>query len=139
MVIEREEREWGPDSEDSEPEGYENFKQLLRPESPSSDPLSPPAESLPLNTPLTPALTIRPCGISSPSHSPPSSPIAGPSYQNRHSQGDRVSNPGNSSSHAFAPQDGHEEDELEDDPADLTHEDQDVYYGGGEETMRDDD
>ncbi|KAF8593670.1 hypothetical protein BDV93DRAFT_516383 [Ceratobasidium sp. AG-I] len=127
---ESEAKEWGPDSDDSEPEGYENFKLLPREETPPGDSPSPP------NAPPTPSSAPRQQQFSR--QLPPArrliSPVAGPSrpsFTTRHSAFPTDQVPG-------TPGSEEEMDELDDDPTDLSPEDQIVYYGEGEETMKED-
>lgn len=127
---EPEEMELGPDSEDSEPEGYKNIKLMPCEETPPSDPPSPP------NAPPTPS--SAPCQQQFYREWPPThrliSPVAGPSRPSFTTQ--RSSFPTDQVLGAAGS--GGEMDELDDDPTDLSPEDQMIYYGGGEETMKED-
>ncbi|KAF8593633.1 hypothetical protein BDV93DRAFT_566311 [Ceratobasidium sp. AG-I] len=135
-LIEPEEKEWGLDSEDSEPEGYDKLKLPQREETPPSDPPSPDRRATSLNAPRTPSSTPRQpqyfCEHSPVPH--PTSPVAGlsrSSFSACRSSFPTNKAPGSSGSEVDL-------DQLDDDPADLSPEDQTIYYGGGEETMKED-
>lgn len=124
------EREWGDDSADSEPEGYGDV--MLPPDTPTDVSPSPPQSLSPTpGAPPTPASARHPVShaLSVPQSSPP---VAGPSH---HAYARRSSSMLPEQHQATK---GAELDEPDDDYDELAREDRDVYYGGAEETLKDD-
>ncbi|KAF8598291.1 hypothetical protein BDV93DRAFT_561448 [Ceratobasidium sp. AG-I] len=132
MLIEREVREWGPDSEDSEPEGYQDFEPPARDETPFSPPQS---------APLTPtSAALSPCALP---RAASSSPVAGPS-QPRIAQRNPTPDinltlvPPSSPTIEYDPAEKVADGMIDDAYGNLTAEDEATYYGEEDETMKDD-